>query len=629
MTARPEKKTPALALAALGVVFGDIGTSPLYTYETALGAVAKPDAADAIGVASLIVWSLLLIVTLKYLGIVMRADYRGEGGVFALLALLRKKSPPQKGLRLPAYVVMLLFGAALLYGDGTITPAISVLSALEGLEAVNSGLKSAVLPLTVLLLLALFAVQRLGTGKLGFAFGWVMLAWFVTIGCTGIWWIVQCPRVLSAFDPLNALATLRSSGWSAVFLMGGVVLAVTGVEALYADMGHFSRRSISIAWHGVALPALLMNYLGQAALAIRSPASFERGTPFFEMVPSGAATVALVGLATAATVIASQALISGVFSLTTQARDLRFLPRVLTVHTSRDERGQVYVPIANWLLAGACILLVLTFRSSANMAAAYGLAVVCTMVLTSVAIGLVARRCWEWPVWQAAGLTAALVLLESLFLVSSLTKLDQGGWYPLLIAAVLLIVMLTWYRGRSIISEHVHAAHCPMEDLAAQLEGRNFLPGQLVLITANRDPEHAIARLREMMRQGVSLREQVIFLSLQTDVKSNVDIGRSIEVEPMGARLWHVVAQYGYMQEPHAPRILEHAAEISGGKILPNTRDTFFVLPRELIVEYVGTRFARWRRVLFGILGRSQSYAPDYFHIPHTQIMEFTWMMKG
>ncbi len=629
MSTPVSKKAPALALAALGVVFGDIGTSPLYTYQTALGAIARPDAAAAIGVASLIVWSLLIIVTLKYVGVVMRADFHGEGGVFALLALLQRKMPAAGGLRLPAYVVMLLFGAALLYGDGTITPAISVLSALEGLEAVNPKLHAAVLPATVALLLALFAVQRLGTGRLGFAFGWVMLAWFLAIGGIGLAWVVQCPRVLEAFNPVCALETLRRSGWSAVFLMGGVVLAVTGVEALYADMGHFSRRAISLAWHGVALPALLLNYLGQAALAVKSPAVFAAGTPFFQMVPSGWMTLALVALATAATVIASQALISGVFSLTAQARDLRFLPRLRIIHTSRDERGQVYVPLANWLLAAACILLVVTFRTSANMAAAYGLAVVGTMLITTMAIGLIAWKCWEWPWWRTAVLVASLFSLESVFLFSSLTKVAQGGWYPLVIAGGLLVVMLTWHRGRAIIAEHVRANTCPMEELPRKLPGQRGLPGQLVLVTANRTPAHAVARLQEMIREGIAPREQIIFLSLLNVVKSNVDIARSIEVKQHGPHVWHVVAQHGYMQEPHAPRILQRAVEISGGGIRAGSENTFFVLPRELIVEYVGNSLERWRRVLFGVLSRNQSYAPDYLHIPQTQLIEFTWMMKA
>jgi KUP system potassium uptake protein len=503
-----------------------------------------------------------------------------------------------------------------------------VLSALEGLEAVQPGLKTAVIPSTVGLLAALFAVQRLGTGRLGKAFGWVMLAWFVVIGVVGLAWVVQCPRVLLAFNPLLALETLHRAGWSAAFLMGGVVLAVTGVEALYADMGHFSRRAISWAWHGVALPGLLLNYLGQAALAVKEPALFARGTPFFDLVPDGWMTLALVGLATAATVIASQALISGVFSLTAQAQELRFFPRLQIIHTSRQEHGQVYVPVANWLLGAACVLLVVTFRSSANLAAAYGLAVVGTMLITTLAIGLVARRCWGWPMWQAGAFVAVLFSVEALFLVSSLTKLGQGAYFPVLVAGGLFTVMLTWHRGRAIIRERIHARSCPMNTLITRLEGLPALPGQLVLITQNRSPAHTVSRLQEMLRQGISPREQIIVLSLLAEQQSDVDIAASIEVKAHGSRLWHVSASSGYMQEPHAPRILERAAELGDGLRVP-TENTFFVLPRELIIEYSGQRFARWRRVLFGILSRNQSYAPDYFHIPHAQLMEFTWMMEA
>jgi KUP system potassium uptake protein len=435
--------------------------------------------------------------------------------------------------------------------------------------------------------------------------------------------------VLAAFNPLLAVETLRQGGWSSMFLMGGVVLAVTGVEALYADMGHFSRRAISLAWHAIALPALLLNYLGQAALAVKSPAEFAHGTPFFTMAPDGWPTLALVGLATAATIIASQALISGVFSLTAQARDLRILPRLNIIHTSRDERGQVYVPLANLLLAIACILLVITFRSSSNMAAAYGLAVVGTMVITTIAIGMVARLCWQWSLWRVVPLVAGLLLVEGAFLLSSLTKLDQGGWYPLAVAGLLMVVMLTWHRGRAIIAEHVHAGWCSWDELAERLPKSGVLPGQLVLVTMKDTPDHAIGRLGEMVRQGVAMREQIVVFSLVNVVKSHVNIRDSIEVRSHGPGFWHVLAQYGYMQEPHAPHILGRASEMTDGVLRPAGDDTFFVLPRELITEYVGTGFARWRRVLFGILSRNQSYAPDYFHIPHTQLIEFTWMMKA
>ncbi len=625
-----DKKNLPLALAALGVVFGDIGTSPLYAFETALEAAGPLRPAIILGVASLIIWSLLLIVTFKYVLVVMRADYHKEGGVFALLALLQQEDRTSSSrLKIPLYVMVLLFGAALLFGDGTITPAVSVLSALEGLEAINPKFTPLVVPCTVAILATLFALQRLGTGRLGLVFGWVMLLWFIVIGGMGLWWVIKHPAVFAAFNPMYALEAVRHDGWRALMLMGAVVLAVTGVEALYADMGHFSRQAISLAWHVVALPALLLNYLGQAALAITNPAAFETSNPFFLMVPSGWPTIALVALATVATVIASQALISGVFSLTAQAQELNYLPKFLVLHTSRQERGQVYVPTTNWFLAFACILLVLTFRSSANLAAAYGLAVVGTMVITTCSLALVTRRCWKWPLWQTAGLTTLLLAIELPFLISCLTKLPEGGYFPVLIAGLLFTVMLTWHHGRAIILEHIRSKPSSEQDLAKVLEEREFAPGQLVFITSNKHARYATARAFEMLRRGSVLRQQVILMSLVNAMESNVDMPRSIEVTEISPKLWHVVALHGYMQEPHAPEILARANEISGGKILANSPETFYVLGRELIVEYSGYRMARWRRSLFGLLSRNVSYAPDYFYIPYSQINEFTWMVRA
>ena len=632
MDARAPKKNLPLALAALGVVFGDIGTSPLYTFETALATIAHPDRDSVIGVASLIVWSLLLIVTFKYVCIVMRADYHKEGGVFALLALLQqKRGDAHTRLRLPPYVLVLLCGAALLFGDGTITPAISVLSALEGLEVVNPRFSHLVVPCTVFVLAALFLVQRLGTGKLGRIFGWVMLLWFLAIGAMGLWWVAHEPLVLLALNPAYAFGVVRECGWGSLALMGAVVLAVTGVEALYADMGHFSRRAISLAWHGIALPALMLNYLGQAALALRDPGHFQTNNPFFLMVPQGWPTVGLVVLATAATVIASQALISGAFSLTAQAQELGYLPKFLVMHTSRQERGQVYVPVTNFLLGAVCILLVLTFRSSNNLAAAYGLAVVGTMVITTVSLALVTRWCWKWPAWQTAGLTAVLLAVEIPFLVACLTKLPEGGYFPVLVAGLLFILMLTWHQGRAIIMQHMLEVPRSERDLAQTLEekDRPLAPGQLVFITSNRTARFAAARAFELLRRGGVLREQVILMSLVNAMESNVDMPRRIEIEQIGPRVWHVIALHGYMQEPHALEVLARAHEISEGKIQANSPQTFYVLSRELIVEYVGNRMGRWRRGLFGFLSRNVSYAPDYFYIPHEQINVLTWMMRA
>jgi len=619
----------ALSLGALGVVFGDIGTSPIYTFVTALSSVQDPGPNDAIGVASLIIWSLLLIVTVKYVLVVMRADYHGEGGVFSLLAILKKRIRASRGLRLRAYVIMLLFGAALLYGDGTITPAISVLSAMEGLEAVDPDLKFMVIPMTVFILLALFAVQRFGTGKLGRFFGVFMLVWFLAIGGIGLGWTIGRPEVLMAFNPLFAVETIFRSGWGALFLVGGAVLAVTGVEALYADMGHFSRKAISTAWLTVALPALVLNYLGQAALVIEHPEEMSGGLPFFRMVPSGLGAILLVGLATVATIIASQALISGVFSLTAQARDMEMMPKMRVLHTSRDERGQVFVPVANFLLAATCILLVLTFRSSQNMAAAYGLAVVGSMLITTIAVSMVARLNWKWSWWKVGFFAGVYLIIEGGFLIACLTKLLDGGYFPVLVAASLVTIMLTWHRGRAIVDRNIRL-HKPSEgELLKRLESHPRLPGQLILVSTKKSVVRGLARLDEMMRQGMCPREEIIALSLVSSLTSHVNIRQSIRLSTVAPKIWHVAARVGYMQEPNAPKIIKYASDHSQEAISDPTDNTLFVLPREFIVEYAGNQFSTWRRVLFGILNRNQSYAPYYFFIPHKRIMEFTWVIRA
>lgn len=619
----------AAVLAALGVVFGDIGTSPLYTFETALGAMPGGPAEGAIAVASLILWGLILIVSVKYVGVVMRADYRGEGGVFALLALLKEKLPVPPGLRLPAYVVMILFGAALLYGDGTITPAISVLSALEGLEAVNPSFKNAVIPVTVGVLAVLFSLQGFGTGNLGRLFGPVMLVWFAVIGAIGLWWVIQVPEVLVAFNPLFALEGLRHAGWGAMAVMGGAVLAITGVEALYADMGHFGRRPIVRAWTFIALPALALNYLGQAALALKNPMGFSAGLPFFDMVPDGWMTVALVVMATAATIIASQALITGVFSLTAQARELGFLPKLRVIHTSRDERGQVFVPFANFALGATCILLVLTFRSSEHLAAAYGLAVVGTMVITTAAATMVTRVCWHWPLAGSITFAAILCAIEVPLLIASLSKIPEGGFFPLLVAAIFVAIMLTWHRGRAVIVAAIESDAPTPEAVVEQMKQCPPMPGQLVIVTFQDRPDHAITRLQEMLRKGIRPRERTVILSLLNAQQSHVDSKSSVTVGRIADHLWHVGATHGYLQEPHAPAIIDHAALLAPDGPQPSNAETLFVLPRELIIEYEGRSLARWRRSLFGVLSRNQSYAPDYLLIPHRQILEFTWMIRA
>jgi KUP system potassium uptake protein len=616
-----------LVVSALGVVFGDIGTSPLYAFQAALNASPETSREASLGVASLIIWSLLAIVTCKYVLLVMRADYKGEGGIFALLALLGGKDPPSRRLRLPFFMLLIMFGAALLYGDGCITPAISVLSAVEGLEGFAPQLTASVIPITLAILLALFAVQRLGTGPLGALFGGIMLLWFATLGLGGLVQILQAPEVLAALDPMHALGAVAHGGLRSALLLGGVVLAVTGVEALYADMGHFGRLAISRAWHCVVLPSLILNYLGLAAIAIRHPGASREGI-FFQMVPQGIPTLLLVLLATLATIIASQALISGVFSLTAQARDLGLLPRFRVCHTSSAQRGQVYLPVLNWHLAAACLLLVISFRSSGNLAAAYGLAVTATMVITSIAFGLVVVRVWHHPPWVGGVVTAILLCLELPFFLSSLLKFANGGWFPIAIASAMMAFMLTWHKGRALIRAQMLSTPCSKQALEAELSSNRVprVPGTCVIITSNADPRYAIARCFEVMRRCGCLREKVVLLSLVGTAESHITMEERLEVTPLACSVWHVTAYHGYMQESDAPKILAEASKRMGCTIVDD--DTFFVLPREMIVEYTGSEMPIWQRKVFGALSRNMSYAPDYFFIPCTQIVSFNWMLK-
>jgi KUP system potassium uptake protein len=619
----------SLLVPALGVVFGDIGTSPLYAFQAALNASPETTSEAALGVASLIIWSLLAIVTGKYVLLVMRADYKGEGGIFALLALLGDNNPPSRRLRLPFFMLLLMFGAALIYGDGVITPAISVLSAVEGLEDVAPQLTAFVVPITLAILLGLFAVQRVGSGPLGSLFGGIMLLWFVTLGLGGLVQLLHAPEALAAFNPMLALAAVAHGGLRATFVLGGVVLAVTGVEALYADMGHFGRRTISRAWHFIVLPSLILNYLGLAALAIRHPDAAREGSLFFRMVPQGIPTLLLVFLATLATIIASQALISGVFSLTAQARDLGLLPRFLVRHTSSAQRGQVYLPVINWHLAAACLLLVISFRSSGNLAAAYGLAVTGTMLITSIAFGLVVVRVWRHPPWAGLGITAILLSLELPFFLSSLVKFVEGGWVPIVIAGALMAIMLTWHKGRALIRAQMLSTPCSVQALETELcSGRiPQVPGTCVIITSNPDPRYAVARCFELKRRCGCLREKIVLLSLVGTPESKITMAERLKVSPVGRSIWHVIAYHGYMQDPDAPTILIESAKRMGCAVENN--DTFFVLPHEMIIEYAGSQMRVWQRKLFGALSRNMSYAPNYFFIPCTQIIHFAWMLKA
>lgn len=616
-----------MSLAALGVVFGDIGTSPLYTFHVALQEPIWRGSDFPLGVASLIIWSLLAIVTFKYIVLVMKADFHGEGGIFALLALLGGKGSFIHKTRLPLLTLLILFGAALLYGDGAITPAISVLSAVEGLQGVYASMTPYILPLTALVLFALFTVQRLGTGRLGNFFGVIMLIWFITLGVLGGIQIAHAPSVLQALNPYYAWKVIHQAGRTTVFLLSAVVLAVTGVEALYADMGHFSRPAIARAWHLVVLPCLMLSYLGQAAFAWTHPETWKANV-FFKLVPQGLPTLLLVFLATVATIIASQSLISGVFSLTAQARDLGCLPRFLVIHTNRLQRGQVYLPTINWILAAASLLLVFTFRSSTNLAAAYGLAVTGTMLITSITFSIVVVRLWNYPFWVGASIMLLLMSIELPFFLSSLTKFTHGAWFPLLIAICLVAIMMTWHLGRSLIRRKMLSSPCSLQGLADIMAIKPFpsRPGTDVIITFNPDPRYAAAHAFEWMRLNDSLRQQVLLLTPVGTAESHVELEKRLEVIPLSPLLCHVIFYYGYMQEIHLPEILRLAMPQLPFKIA--MEQTFFLLTKETIIEYNDKEMRRWQHSLFTWLSRNMTYAPDYFFIPCSQIIYFTWIMK-
>lgn len=611
----------AMALLALGVVFGDIGTSPLYAFEAALGMAGV---SSVTGVASLIVWTVFLVVTIKYATIVMRADYHGEGGIFALMALLRKSGKSwAAGGFLTALVV---FGAAMLLGDGAITPAISVLSAMEGLAAVHPGWGHISLPATVAILSALFFAQRFGTGRLGGVFGPVMLLWFLSLAVTGGVQIGYCPAVLRALDPREGLHLLGNAGWGAWAILGAVVLAVTGAEALYADLGHFGRKPILRAWRFVVFPALILNYLGQAAFVLRQPGDAANPNLFFLLIPDGPPRAAMVVLATLATVIASQALISAVFSLTSQAMDLGFLPRFFVQHTSTHIRGQIYIPLVNFLLAVVCLFLVVTFRNSSALANAYGIAVTGAMAVTSVAFGAVMLSSGVLPMWQALALIVGLLCLDLPLFGSCLTKFFEGGFVPVLIAAATGAVMLTWRRGRQLIRRTMKFGTVSVEELGKRLAGDEFqrVSGTEIFVVRRPNPEHAVACILEQNRRVKVLGRQLVILLLDPEWANPSENLGEVTVSEHDGGLWVVRAAHGYMVVPDVPAMMKKAEERSGGRLQIDPDDSFFVVARELIISCPEKLMPSWQRHLFAFMTRNVVLGPNYLNIPADRLIIYT-----
>lgn len=612
-----------LCLGALGVVFGDIGTSPLYTMRECISHVPGGDqAAGVLGVLSLIFWSLVLVVGVKYLGYVMDADNQGEGGIFALLALIHSggeggagRAPTRRNLG--PMVVLILVGAALLYGDGIITPAISVLGAAEGFEAISPVFTPYVPAISCVILAILFSFQRKGTQTIGRIFGPVMLVWFVALGLLGAWYVVKVPSVLRALNPLYGLELLRHPPWQVATLLGSIVLAITGAEALYADMGHFGRRYIAIAWYGVAFPGLVLNYFGQGAYILARP-DFQEN-PFFAMAPPGWARVALTVVSIVAAIIASQALISGAYSLTRQAIQLGYFPRLKINYTNADLHGQIYVPFVNTLLTIGCILTALFFGSSSKLASAYGIAVTGTMAITTVAFFVVARRNWRWSVLKAGIPCGIFLLMDLAFLLSNARKLADGGWFPLAIAAAILAIMHTWKSGRDAVFRLVYGGNVTESELTAIARSSHVVRvgGSAVFMVGS--PTGTPVALLHHVKANRCLHKTVVLLSIMTEDIPTVPPSGRLQLREIGEGIWRLVGHYGYMESPDVEALIGEVGQ-KGPRI--NAQSATYYFNREMIMSGGNSGMWEWEKSLYGFLIRNARPAKDYYRIAPSQIIE-------
>jgi KUP system potassium uptake protein len=602
---------PAMAVGALGVVYGDIGTSPLYTLKTTLqwaGGAATPEV--AIGMLSLVVWTLIITTSIKYVAVVMRADNDGEGGILALMSLLGIKHGERAGV-----IALGILGAALLYGDGAITPAISVLSALEGLKAPVPALAPYVLALSVALLIGVFALQPLGTARIGKLFGPIMTIWFVTIGVLGLIGILHHPGVLVALDPRYGIDYLFGHGLTGFLVLGGVFLCATGAEALYADMGHFGARPIRLTWYGLVLPTLLLNYAGQTALLAEGAVPSD-SSPFFELCPQ-VAQLALVVLATAATIIASQAIISGTFSMTRQAIHLGLCPRLHVTQTSAEGYGQIYVGFVNWALMLVTVGLALSFQSSDNLAAAFGIAVSLTMLLTSILLFLFMREAWGLSLPLAAGAAGLFVLVDLAFVAANLMKFIEGGWVPLAIAALLFVALSTWWQGRRVLARKLERDTLPLKDFIAHVQGKTRVTGTAVYVTSRVDV--VPVPLLHNLKHNKVLHERIVLLHISTKNIPRVPAEDRVEVSHLGHDFHAITAHYGFMEQPHIPRLLE-SCRIHDLRF--DMMDTSFFVGRVKIVPARGSRFGAIRCQLFETMHRNALPATEFFRIPPGRVIE-------
>jgi KUP system potassium uptake protein len=598
----------ALIVAALGVVFGDIGTSPLYTLKTCFDlAGTKPDLYSVLGLCSLLCWALIIVVCVKYITFIMRVSHDGEGGILALLALTAQRDKEHRMVRPVGLVLVTIIGAAMLLGDGMITPAISVISAVEGISVASTAFTPYVVPISLVIIIALFSVQSRGTQKVGSYFGPVMLLWFLTIGVLGLVAIVAHPEVLGALDPRLGFAFLFRHGLAGFVVLGGVVLAITGVEALYADMSHFGRPPIVVAWYVAVFPALVLNYFGQGAMLIGRPQALEN--PFYAMVPPWG-LVPLVILATAATVIASQALISGVFTLVEQAIALNLAPRVNVTHTSTSQRGQVYVPSMNAIVAIGCALLVITFRSSDRLAAAYGLAVACTMLCTSIVYFVVITKVLHWNRALSIALVVGFLLVDGSFVLASLPKFLEGGWIPISISAVIVLISTTWLEGRRCLAKALAEQQTPVEKVLEKLPAGMGERGTMVFLTPDPRGVPFLARHRWVRERAEE--ERIVVLNITRASSPYLDDSERVSVERLSLRLVRVIAKFGYMEAPRIDPIFRACSTLA---LELDRDDTSFFYADPKIEKAAQGGMPGWRRQLFMSLLRNSRPLPDDLRI--------------
>ena len=607
----------ALTLGALGVVYGDIGTSPLYTMKEVFSpATGIPlDATHLIGAVSVIFWGLMMVVTLKYVMLILRADNRGEGGIMALTALAAKaagKTPHSRVLLLLTGV----FGAALFYGDSVITPAVTVLGAVEGVEVVSLSFKPYVLPIAIAVLIGLFSMQRYGTAVVGKLFGPVIVVWFAVLAVTGVTEIIQQPAILAALNPLNALRFLISQGWHIFVAVGAIVLAFTGAEALYADMGHFGKRPIRLAWLGLVLPALAIHYMGQGALLMRDPTAIDN--PFYRMFPVSFLVPAVM-LATLAAVIASQAVISGAYSMTKQAMQLGLLPRMQVHFTSAKEMGQIYLPGVNWILLAGVLLAVLGFGSASAMASAYGIAVTVTMLITTLLTFFVIRNAWNYALPLAIASTAVFLLLDTLLVVSCSLKFFDGGWFPLVLGGLIFIVMATWRRGRELLINNIRQDDPELLPFITALSGDSMPRAFRTAIYAVANPDTVPQALMHNLKHNQVLHERNIILTVVFHDVPWIPSEERLQVEALVPGFWKVKINYGFQDTPDIPKALE-LCETQGLPI--NLFETSYFLSREIVVPTKGTGMAHWREVMFALMSRNSGSVADYFKLPNNCVIE-------